>query len=105
VRKNFPESPRFGYSDLDPSTSVYQDQHPSQTIDFANLGGIERKNPGLSCERPGFRNGRDGGIRTHDHLNPIQVLYQTEPHPEENPSEEAFSNGWDNLPKRPLRRQ
>ncbi len=26
--------------------------------------------------------GRDERIRTFDHLNPIQVLYQTEPHPE-----------------------
>ncbi len=33
--------------------------------------------------------GRDGGIRTHDHLNPIQVLYQTEPHPVTNFSVEG----------------
>jgi hypothetical protein len=33
-------------------------------------------------ENRAFKVGRDGGIRTHDHLNPIQVLYQTEPHPD-----------------------
>lgn len=29
-----------------------------------------------------FSNGRSDWIRTSGHLNPIQVLYQTEPHPE-----------------------
>ena len=35
-----------------------------------------RKNGGFSCF------GRSDWIRTSGHLNPIQVLYQTEPHPD-----------------------
>ncbi len=33
-----------------------------------------------------FGDGRDGEIRTHDHLNPIQVRYQTAPRPDRSES-------------------
>ena len=36
----------------------------------------------VEAKRTLLRLGRSDWIRTSGHLNPIQVLYQTEPHPE-----------------------
>src|SRR5690606_34838797 len=50
----------------------------------------KQKDPASLAENRASLIGRDGGIRTHDHLNPIQVLYQTEPHPEESRPKARF---------------
>ncbi len=48
-------------------------------------------------------NGRDGEIRTRDHLNPIQVRYQTAPRPDDDLSYYGYPGIWNASSGDPLR--
>ncbi len=52
----------------------------------------EKSHEGLSRPKSFGINGRDGGIRTRDPLNPIQVRYQAAPRPD--PDENDGGSGF-----------